>query len=97
MVRTVDGGEKLDAIAASKRMEFGRWEINGDIVRRMDRLACLTVVKADDIDGGRFVEVVEGADIAGEVRCDHGAVDSGPMSERLRTAAVQRNPVELAI
>ena len=63
----------------------------------MDRLACLTVGEAHDIDGGGFVEGVDGPDIAGEVRCDHGAVHPRAASQRLEVTTVEGNTQELAI
>src|SRR5256885_15219104 len=94
---TINRRMQLDPIAGAKRVEFRRRKVNGDVARRMDRPRSLLVVQAHNIDVRGLVEIVEDADIAGEIGCQDGAVYPGPTRESLRFTTVQGDTEELAI
>src|SRR5204863_3017105 len=81
LARTVDGGEQLDAIAGSKRVQLGRRVINRDVGGGVNDARYLLVAQADNIDVGGLDEVIGSTHIAGEIGCDHGTVHTGPTSQ----------------
>src|SRR2546429_7195330 len=94
---TINRRVQLDPIAGAKRVEFRRRKVNGDVGRRMDRPRSMLVVQANNIDVRGLVEIVEDADIAGEIGCQDGAVYPGPARESLRFTTVRGDTEELAI